>query len=617
MILRSVVAGFVALVALVAAVPATTSAITAFANTSPAAGAATGDLSIVATDRLGRPLVGAEVAIDGRTAVTDHWGRALLADVEPGPVTVTHVRYLARTVEWTGAGDRFRVVLASPLVRGLHVAGGLPGTARWQELLAIADATAINAVVLDMKAEAGNVYPTSASSWAHAANAVLGWWELPTVVDQLHARSLAVVVRIVAFQDPIAGVRLPSLSAWNTVTGAPLTRSGQLFLDPTDVDARAYVLQLADEACAAGVDEVQFDYVRFPDGSKAGIRFDGGDGTDESVRVAAITTFLAEARARLPADCRVGADIFGFITSIPGDGGIGQRLEDLAAEVDVVSPMVYPDLWSEGWFGFTEPADHPAEVVSASMRNAVDRVGSVTELRPWLQDFGGYDAGEVRAQIQAADALGMGWMVWNATSVFTPGAIPTDAELSATAESPDPVHETLPDSGFWDVGNGTALAGDIAWLKSVEITRGCNAPWGDEYCPGRRLSRAEAAALLVRALDLPSSPTDWFADDNGITHEADIDALAAAGITLGCGAGRFCPGQLIDRAEMAGLVARALDLPHVEGDTFADDDGITHEADIERLAAAGITNGCDTDRYCPGAAITRAETAAFLHRALA
>jgi hypothetical protein len=92
--------------------------------------------------------------------------------------------------------------------------------------------------MLDMKDESGRVFPTTSSTWAAAAGAELGWWDMSTVVDELHGRGLSVVVRIVAFQDPVAGRAIPSIAAYNTATGGPLTRSGQVFLDPTDTGAR-------------------------------------------------------------------------------------------------------------------------------------------------------------------------------------------------------------------------------------------------------------------------------------------------------------------------------------------------------------------------------------------
>jgi hypothetical protein len=130
------------------------------------------------------------------------------------------------------------------------------------------------------------------------------------------------------------------------------------------------------------------------------------------------------------------------------------------------------------------------------------------------------------------------------------------------------------------------------------------------------------AAFLVRALGLTASGTTDFVDDNGSVFESDIERLAAAGITLGCNPphnDRYCPSGVVTRAQMAAFLVRALDLPAGTPDVFVDDDGLVFEADIEALAEAGVTRGCNpplNDRYCPDTAVTRAQMAAFLVRAL-
>ncbi len=591
-------------------------AVTIVALPTMSAAVPSGQLDVFVQLRDGQPIVGAEVQRGSVLATTDSVGRARLSGIGPGAITVSHPIQPDRTVRWLGDGDRMVIVLASPVRRAVHIAGTLPGTTRWQELLTLADQTSLNAVMIDMKDESGRVFPTSSSAWGALAGSVLSRWEMSAVVDEAHAHDLAVITRIVTFQDPVAGRALPEMAVWNRSTGGPYQKKGQYFLDPTDPDARDYALELAREACTAGVDEVQFDYVRFPDGNLSNLRFDGGSGAD--VRVATITGFLADARATLPRSCDVGADVFGFITSIDNDVGIGQQLTSLAGVIDVVSPMVYPNHWGAGWFGFSVPANHPGEVVDGSSRNGLARLGdSTTVLRPWLQDFGGYGPTEVRAQIDAADALGLGWLIWNAGSRFSEAGIPTDTELLTPGDPPLPIVESLPASGFWDVPPASKFGPDITWLRETGITHGCNPPWRDEFCPRRMLSRGEAAAMLSAALNLPAATVDHFDDDNGSTHESGINALAEAGITRGCGLRIFCPSSALTRAQMAALIAQALDLPDVVANTFDDDDGLQLESDIERIAAVGITNGCGLREFCPGEPVLREQVAAFLYRARA
>jgi S-layer homology domain len=130
------------------------------------------------------------------------------------------------------------------------------------------------------------------------------------------------------------------------------------------------------------------------------------------------------------------------------------------------------------------------------------------------------------------------------------------------------------------------------------------------------VTRQQMASFLARALDLPPATSDYFSDDTGSPHQADINRVAQAGITVGCSPTAYCPTLTVTRDQMASFLARALDLPAAASDYFSDDTGSPHEADINGLAQAGITNGCAAGRYCPRDPVTREQMAAFLHRAL-
>jgi len=176
-----------------------------------------------------------------------------------------------------------------------------------------------------------------------------------------------------------------------------------------------------------------------------------------------------------------------------------------------------------------------------------------------------------------------------------------------------PISQVAP-GPFADVSATHRFATEIGWLADSGITSGC----GDSrFCPGESVTRAQMASFLVRALDLPAGAADWFTDDGGSTHESAINALAEAGVTLGCGNGRYCPGESLSRAQMASFLSRALELLPSSDDRFGDDDGSTHEPAINALAEAGITEGCGPSTYCPDDPVTRGQMAAFLYRALA
>jgi hypothetical protein len=163
---------------------------------------------------------------------------------------------------------------------------------------------------------------------------------------------------------------------------------------------------------------------------------------------------------------------------------------------------------------------------------------------------------------------------------------------------------------FTDIGDSSFVF-DIIWLSEQGITGGCSQT---TFCPRSVVTREQMASFLARALDLPATTTDFFTDDGGSAHQGDINRLAASGITGGCGPGRFCPRATVTREQMASFLARALTLPATTTDYFTDDAASGHQGDINRLAASGITGGCGTTTFCPRAAVTREQMAAFLHR---
>ena len=153
---------------------------------------------------------------------------------------------------------------------------------------------------------------------------------------------------------------------------------------------------------------------------------------------------------------------------------------------------------------------------------------------------------------------------------------------------------------------------DIEWLWAEGIT--------GAVADHRTAPIARSAATRWRASSFGCSNSrgediDAFTDDDGTTHEQDINRLAASGITVGCTETTFCPNAPVRRDQMASFLVRAIPLTAGAGDDyFRDDNGTTHEADIDRTAAAGITTGCGTWRYCPASSVTRGQMAGFLHR---
>jgi PKD repeat protein len=206
---------------------------------------------------------------------------------------------------------------------------------------------------------------------------------------------------------------------------------------------------------------------------------------------------------------------------------------------------------------------------------------------------------------QTFDGFDYGWVGWSQGGPKTQ-TITANASATYTATF---------DGGFEDVPPGSNHAASIAWLSNAGITAGCSSS-PPMFCPNGLVTRAQMATFLGRALDLPSTSVDYFTDDTGSVHEARINALRAAGITLGCSPTRFCPDGLVTRGQMATFLSRAFDLPGTGTDWFTDDRDNTHEGAINRLRSAEITFGCGPTTFCPNGIVTRGQMAAFLQRAV-
>lgn len=167
-------------------------------------------------------------------------------------------------------------------------------------------------------------------------------------------------------------------------------------------------------------------------------------------------------------------------------------------------------------------------------------------------------------------------------------------------------------SGAFGDDDGSVHEPDINAIAAAGITAGCGPAL---YCPNLSVTRAEMATFLTRGLKLTPIDSGPFADISGNIHSRNINAIAAAGITKGCSATAFCPNQAVTREEMASFLARALGLPAGSGNPFSDVTGGAHAADIAAIATAGITTGCAPSRYCPFNPVTRAQMGSFLARA--
>jgi hypothetical protein len=181
----------------------------------------------------------------------------------------------------------------------------------------------------------------------------------------------------------------------------------------------------------------------------------------------------------------------------------------------------------------------------------------------------------------------------------------------------------VPPDGFTDVPANNVHKSNIACVVWWSIANGTSA---STYSPGGVVNRGQMASFLARLIDrtggsLPPG-RDRFPDDNGSPHEDNINRLAAAGLVSGRADGTYGPNDPVSRAQMATFVVRAYQfrsgttLP-AGSDAFVDDNGNTHEDNINRAAATGFVTGRLDGTYGPGQGVTRDQMATFLARVLA
>lgn len=318
-------------------------------------------------------------------------------------------------------------------VKGIYVSGPVAGTDRMEELIALTDATELNAMVIDIKNDDGNITYKMELDLAQELGACVGYIpDIGALMAELKAHGIYTIARIVCFKDPFLAAGRPELALRKPDGAAVADANGLAFVNPYREEVWEYLVDVALEASAVGFDEIQFDYIRFPIGEDADAAEYGVDAAYTKEQT--ITDFFSYAAERLHREGVVfGADVFGTIIGSEADvRAVGQNYQTIGGVVDVLCPMVYPSHYAAGAFDLKVPDAQPYETVLGALQWSGRELAEVEEsrraaVRPWLQCFTAtwvpghiaYEAEEIQQQIQAVyDAGYEEWILWNASSRY-------------------------------------------------------------------------------------------------------------------------------------------------------------------------------------------------------
>ncbi|KAA0206002.1 hypothetical protein EDM68_03985 [Candidatus Uhrbacteria bacterium] len=290
----------------------------------------------------------------------------------------------------------------------------------------------LNTVVIDLKMDNGAIaFPPADALLKPYAMDTPPIRDVRMLMDELGEKNIYRIARIAIMRDSVFATAHPEIAVQRSGGGLWRDKTGAAWLDPAAPEVSAYAIALGREAIAAGFDEVQYDYVRYPsDGVLSIVRYPISRDRDKAEVMRGFFEALNVLREE---GVVVSYDLFGMTFWSSSHFGIGQRLEDAYPFADFISPMVYPSHYPPNFRGYENPALYPYEIVKQSLDKGAEMLeadrfipqeDSRPKFRPWLQDFdigAVYTAARIEAQIKAArDAGASGWMLWNARNVYEP-----------------------------------------------------------------------------------------------------------------------------------------------------------------------------------------------------
>ncbi|MFC5712501.1 putative glycoside hydrolase [Thalassorhabdus alkalitolerans] len=327
-------------------------------------------------------------------------------------------------------------------VRGTFVTGHSAGGSKFNELIELTNETELNAMVIDVKDDHGHLTfrPNEDSPYMDISQE---WINDPEeMMATLEEHEIYPIARVVVFKDTVLAEERPE---WSFTQDGEVWKNnrGEAFVNPFVEEVWDYNIDIAEKAAQLGFQEIQFDYVRFPEGFENRydvLDYDHGNYADSDddveARVDAVSDFVAHARERLGGayDVDVSVDVFGYAFTVENAPGIGQNIVKISENVDVISSMIYPSHWTPH-FGLDKPDLYPYELTDAYAQVENEVLGQLDDppvSRPWIQDFTAsylgagnyipYGVEEVEAQIRALNENGIDeFLLWNASNNYTEG----------------------------------------------------------------------------------------------------------------------------------------------------------------------------------------------------
>jgi len=325
--------------------------------------------------------------------------------------------------------------------KGIYLTGWSAGNSNFQKLLNLVNETELNAMVIDMKEDEGRVTYQSGIPFVKEvkSDGTRFIRDIDQMMQTLKENHVYTIARIVCFKDPFLAGKKLDWAMQRKTGGVWSDKKGVVWIDPYRKEVWDYNIALAKEAAMKGFDEIQFDYVRFPDNGKKVDQEVAFYQQNGRAKQQVISDFLAYARKELaPYNVYISADIFGLVTSVTDDMGIGQKWELVSPHVDYVSPMMYPSHYANGTYGLAIPDARPYETIYHGLQDAQKKDQGLkakqqqpATIRPWYQDFTArwvkghipYGPREVQAQIKAGRDLGVDeYLIWDAGNSYSEGA---------------------------------------------------------------------------------------------------------------------------------------------------------------------------------------------------